>query len=96
MFELIISNLNYHINYMKIITRGAREVHLWALKWKRYFSFWQTWDTVGTMAPKVHERGTRGASLNLPTTSYSAIIVEQELPASQEYLVRMGDNKTVM
>ena len=41
----------------EMCTRGAREVHLWALKWKRYFHF----DTLGTLVPKVHKRGKGGA-----------------------------------
>ena len=38
------------------VPRGARLVHSWALQWKRYFSFCHTWDTVETLAPKVHKR----------------------------------------
>ena len=39
----------------------AREGHSWALNGNGYFSFWQTWDTVGTLAPKMHNRCTIGA-----------------------------------
>ena len=50
-------------------TRGSREghkrcirgVHSWAINGIGNFSFWHTWNTVGTLAPNVHERCTRGA-----------------------------------
>ena len=63
----------------KKCTRGARDVHLWALKGTRYFSFWQIWDTFETRALKEHKsctrdaqeghkRCTRGTPLIFPTT----------------------------
>ena len=41
--------------------RGAREVYSLALNENGYFSFWHTWDMVGTRASKVHKRCTRDA-----------------------------------
>ena len=63
-------------------------MHSRALKWTGYFfiltHLGHSWNT-GTLAPKVHkrgtrgvqvvhERGTRGASLNLPTTNLIDLI----------------------
>ena len=72
-YQTTTSAYKSRLNWCRIAgrTRGAGEVHLWALKGTRYFSFWHGWDTVGTRlghgdigaigAQEVHERGTRGA-----------------------------------